>query len=259
MQYYQGIYALEQVERLTPTAFGLWVACPDVAAIAAPGQFVNILVPGFFLRRPISICEIDRAGGRLRLVFEVKGGGTAALAQLRPGDSIDLLAPLGSGFFVNPAKHPVLVGGGIGAPPMLELAKRYGKAAAVVNGFRTAAQAILTDDFARYAGEVTLCTDDGSAGVKGLVTGPLEALLQSGGRDIVYACGPLPMLKAVAALAARYRIRCQVSMEERMACGVGACLGCACRTRKPGGGGAYTHVCTNGPVFEADKILWDEL
>lgn len=259
MQYYQNTYSVEEAAWLNPATASLWVHCPEVAAIAVPGQFVNVKAPGYFLRRPISICEIDRQGGRLRLVVEVRGGGTEVIAHLRPGDSVDITAPLGTGFFVNPAKHPVLIGGGIGVPPLLELCKRYGGAAAVVNGFRSASQEILTEEFTRCTSAFTLCTNDGSAGVAGLVTGPLEELLQAGGRDILYACGPLPMLKAVAALAARYGVRCQVSMEQRMACGVGACLGCACRTKKPDGSGTYTHVCTNGPVFEADKILWDEL
>ena len=251
-------YRIRSMEQLTAAAWSMVIECPEAAAKAQPGQFVNLLPDGgFTLRRPISICGIDKEQGTLRIVFEVRGKGTKALSELRAGDTVNMLAPLGHGFTL-PEKDAsvILVGGGIGTPPMLPLAQYSGKNAVVISGFRNADCAILQEDFAAAGAKTILCTDDGSAGRFGLVTLPLEEEIKAEKPALICACGPLPMLKAAAALAQAYEIPCQVSLEERMGCGIGACLVCACRTKDEHGAEQYQHVCKNGPVFNAQEVIW---
>ncbi len=257
MKYTQGQYPILEKKTLAKEMYSFVILCPGVAAVAAPGQFVHIRANGFTLRRPISICEIDKQKGTLRIVFEVRGNGTAEIARLNKGDLIDMLAPLGHGFTVQEdAKKVVLIGGGIGTPPMLPLAQLYGDRAAVITGFRSASAVILQEDFRKTGAETILCTDDGTAGIHGFVTQPFEALLKHGGVDAVYACGPMPMLKGIAALSRTYGVpMCEVSLEERMACGVGACLGCACKIKR-NDEEYFLHVCKNGPVFNAEEVVW---
>ena len=257
MDYTQGSFPIVRKENLAKNCYSLWVECPAIAAAAQPGQFAHLRAEGFSLRRPISICEIDREQGRLRFVFEERGDGTAALARLNEGGSLDLIAPLGKGFTLHPGKRAALVGGGIGTPPMLELAKAYGKDAAAFLGFRSASAVILEQDFLRTGAAAFLCTDDGTAGIHGFVTQPLEQELQGGGYDIVYACGPKGMLQNVVRLAERYSVPCEVSLEERMGCGVGACLVCACKCVKDGKEW-YAHVCKDGPVFPSEQVVWED-
>lgn len=240
---------------LAPGIFDFTIHCPAMAAQAVPGQFVNIAVPGHTLRRPISICGIDSAAGTLRLVMEVRGEGTQLLSQVGEGQTLDVLGPLGHGFaLLEPDKRAIVVGGGIGVPPLLAAASHYGKNAVACLGFRGAGAVILGEDFAQAGVAVHLATDDGSLGHHGLVTNLLAVQLDSAPTAIVYACGPKPMLGAVAALCAQRGVRCQVSMEERMGCGVGACLVCACRMKTDDGSTAYRHVCKDGPVFEAGEV-----
>lgn len=249
------VYPILSKKTIAPGIFDVWVAYPD-AAKAKPGQFVNIRCEGFTLRRPISICELDAQVGRMRLVFEVRGAGTQWLAKREPGDTLDLLAPLGNGFSLSPAgKRVVFVGGGIGMPPLLGAAKIFGGNADVILGFRSATAAILKGDFEANGNRVTLVTEDGTAGERGLVTAPLARRLIAEPCDAVYACGPKPMLRAVAQEAEKHGVSCYVSMEERMGCGVGACLSCACKVNVDGRE-QYAHVCKNGPVFDAKKIVW---
>ena len=251
-------YRIRSMEQLTAAAWSMVIECPDVAAKAVPGQFVDLLPDGgFTLRRPISICGIDKNAGTLRIVFEVRGKGTKALSELRAGDTVNMLAPLGHGFTLpDQDARVILVGGGIGTPPMLPLAQYSGAKAVVISGFRNQDAVILQDDFAAAGAKTILCTDDGSAGRFGLVTLPLEEEIKAEKPALICACGPLPMLKATAALAEAYEIPCQVSLEERMGCGIGACLVCACRTKDANGDEQYTHVCKNGPVFNAQEVIW---
>lgn len=258
MAYTLGKYTVTDKTKLTASAYSFTVSCPDVAQLANAGQFVHIKVDGFTLRRPISICEIDKASGTIRLVFEVRGEGTNKLATLEKGDKIDILGPLGKGFaLLDKAKKAVVVGGGIGVPPLLQAAKFYGENVTAIIGFRNKDAVILNDDFAKNGCKVVLCTDDGSAGEKGFVTAALAKLLTEEKVDIIYSCGPMAMLKAVAAEAEKAGVRCQVSLEERMGCGVGACLVCACKV-KINGSEHYGHVCKDGPVFEAEEVCFDE-
>ncbi len=235
---------------LRPGAFDLRVKPLEAVRAARPGQFAQIACGAeHFLRRPISLC--DQTGEELRFVYEVKGSGTIWLSRRAPGDTVDILFPLGSGFAVPKNENLLLVGGGLGVPPMLLCARRAEKAHAVL-GFRSAALAILTGEFPC---PTTLMTDDGSLGQKGFVDAAVRDLLKSGGFHRVLACGPKVMLRAVASAAQEFGVPCSVSMEERMACGVGACLVCACKTKTPDGE-TYSQVCRQGPVFDASEVVW---
>lgn len=256
MKYTQGQYIITNKHALAKEIYSFEIKCPEIAEIAAPGQFVHIRTGSFTLRRPISICGINKEKGTLRIVFEIRGEGTSQIARLNSGDFIDMLAPLGHGFTVDENfKKVVLIGGGIGTPPMLPLAQIYGEKAVAISGFRNSAAAILQDDFKSAGAQTILCTDDGSAGIHGFVTQPFKELAEQGGIDAVYACGPMPMLKGIAQICKEKNIYCEISLEERMACGIGACLGCACRTVR-NDEEYFAHVCKDGPVFKAEEVLW---
>ncbi len=256
MKYTQGKYLITAKTAIAREIYSFEISCPEIAAIAVPGQFVHIRTGSFTLRRPISICGIDREKGTLRIVFEIRGEGTAEIARLNKGDTVDMLAPLGHGFTVDQKfNRVVLVGGGIGPPPMLPLAQFYGEKAVAVCGFRNSSAVILQEDLKKSGADTILCTDDGSAGIHGFVTEPFSELAENGGVDAVFACGPMPMLKSIAAICKKKNIYCEVSLEERMACGIGACLGCACRTVR-NDEEYFAHVCKDGPVFNAEEVLW---
>ncbi len=256
MKYTQGTYIITEKQAIARETYSFTISCPEVAAVAQPGQFVHIRAKGFTLRRPISICGIDKESGTLRIVFEIRGDGTSAIAELNKGDLIDMLAPLGHGFTLNDSfKKVILIGGGIGTPPMLPLAAYYGNKATVISGFRSASAVILQDDFGKTGTQTILCTDDGTLGIHGFVTQPFSELVKEGGIDAVYACGPMPMLKGIAGICKENGIFCEISLEERMACGIGACLGCACRTVR-NDEEYFAHVCKDGPVFNAEEVLW---
>ena len=185
-------------------------------------------------------------------MFEIRGEGTEALSHLNTGDCVDMLAPLGNGFEILPSdKKAVVIGGGIGVPPMLEVAKQYQNPVAIL-GFRNASAVILEQDFKRAA-RTMVSTDDGSYGRKGFVSDILLDVLKEETPDILYACGPTPMLKVLKKIASEHHLRLQVSLEERMGCGIGACLVCACKTKKDGKESMH-HVCKDGPVFEAEEV-----
>ena len=247
-------------EELAPGIFSLWITT-GMAKEARPGQFIAVYCRdgSRLLPRPISICEIDPEEERLRLVYRIAGAGTEEFSSLVSGDPVEIMGPLGNGFtLLDSDKTAVVVGGGIGVPPMLQTAKSYGKNATAILGFRSADKIVLTDDFEAQQNRVMLCTDDGSAGHHGVVTDLLKQRFDEGKPDIVYACGPKVMLKFVAKLCAEYGVRCQVSLEERMACGVGACLGCATPIRRDDGSVTYLHVCKDGPVFDAERVVFDD-
>ena len=231
MKYDSKPCKLLSVRQLTGDVFDFVLEAPALAAAAQPGQFAQILVPGHTLRRPISICGIDKAAGTLRFVFQIRGQGTAELAQFQPGSTIEILAPLGNGFPIDPEKRTLLVG---------------------VLGFRNKDAVILEEDFQAAGAKTFIATDDGSYGYHGLVTG----LCQDQEFDCVMACGPAPMLKAVTALAEQRGVPCYVSLEERMACGIGACLGCAVALLNEDGAQYFGHVCKDGPVFESHRVAW---
>ena len=226
-----------------------------LALEARAGQFLHIdCGEGLLLRRPISICSVR--GAKLTFVFEVKGEGTRRLSKALPGQKLDILGPLGNGFSF-PDGDIIVVGGGIGAPPMLFAAESAKSRATAVLGFRDSGGIILKEEFEAACDKVIVATDDGSYGFHGTVLGPLAELLQGGGFEAVMACGPRPMLRAVARLCGERGVPCQVSLEEYMACGVGACLVCACATVK-GGVDRMSRVCRDGPVFDAREVVWGD-
>ena len=244
---------LLQKRELAKDIFDFVVEAPDFAAAAQAGQFAHIYVPGKTLRRPISICGVDRAAGTLRFVFQIRGEGTRMLAGLEEGATLDILAPLGHGFVLGDcSRKAVFVGGGIGVPPLLGVAAQLGEKAIAVLGFRNKDAVILEEDFQAAGAKAFIATDDGSYGHHGLVTD----LCQEQDFDCVMACGPAPMLKAVTALAEQRGVPCYVSLEERMACGIGACLGCAVALNKEDGTQYFGHVCKDGPVFESHRVAW---
>ena len=245
---FQNHYLIIKKEMLTPIMCRLVISCDEVAQAASAGQFVHIKADGFFLRRPISISEIDKTAGTISIVFEQRGEGTKKMLELQESDLIDMLAPLGNGFNTEGIKKALIVGGGIGVFPLLQVAKDC-ENSTVVLGFRNREAVVLEDDFRKYTNDLTICTDDASYGTGGFVTAPFEKAISTGGYDMVCACGPEIMLERVIALAHQFGVRCLISKEERMACGTGACLVCACKAVKDGEE-TMARVCKDGPVFE---------
>lgn len=258
MKYTQGSCPIISKKALAKEIYDMTILCPEMAEAASAGQFVNIKVDGFMLRRPISICGIDKEKGTLRIVFEVRGKGTKALSQLAEGQLVDLIAPLGgNGFKFNGYKKAIIIGGGIGNPPMLPIAEYFGNNSKVISGFRNSSAVILQEDFSKTGAETILCTDDGSAGRKGFVTDALTEEIVKEKPDVIYACGPAVMLRKIVEIAKANGIKSQVSLEERMGCGIGACLVCVCRTIRDGEE-FYSHVCKDGPVFDGEEVNFDE-
>lgn len=231
--------------------FDFTVKAPEIAADVQTGQFLHILCgKDAFLRRPISICDSDSEN--VRFIFEVKGKGTEYLSEYCEGDFIDIMGPLGRGFEIKPEfKKPIIIGGGIGVFPLYKLAKEI--KSDVFLGFRSKDRVVMEDEFKAVSCSVTVGTDDGSYGYNGYIADEAARFIDENGADIIYACGPLPMLRAVKKLAEDRGIPCQVSMEQRMGCGIGACLVCTCETNKPGMDG-QVRVCKDGPVFYSTEV-----
>lgn len=257
MAYLQGAYPITIKRQIACGIYDYTIFCPPVAEQAEPGQFIHIRLDGFTLRRPISICETRPSEGTVRIIFEVRGEGTAKLAEMKVHDTVDLLGPLGNGFSIpSPGSKLIVIGGGIGVPPLLEIARRFRGETTAIIGFRNADAMILKDDFERLGCDTRLATDNGSAGHHGFVTDLLKQRLSEDGAALICACGPMPMLRGVVKLAQDYGIPSQVSLEERMGCGVGACLVCACKTVKDGRE-VFTHVCKDGPVFDGEDVVFE--
>lgn len=235
--------------------FDMWLET-DLAQGAKAGQFICLYThdAAALLPRPISICETDKEKSRLRIVYRVAGKGTAEFSSYKEGDTAKILGNLGNGFPVEAArgKKVFLMGGGIGIPPMLQLAKEMEAQKQIVVGYRNG-ETFLREDLSRY-GQVYIATEDGSVGTKGNV---MDAVAQGGlEAEVIFACGPMPMLRAIKAYAEKVNIPAYISLEEHMACGVGACLGCVAKTRETD---RHSHVhnariCTDGPVFEAKEV-----
>ena len=237
---------------LAADVYSLWIEAEPIVREAKPGQFLSVYTkdPSRLLPRPISICEVDRAAGRLRIVYRVAGAGTEEFAGYRAGDPIAVLGPLGNGFPLKD-KKAFLIGGGIGIPPMLELAKNLTGEKQMILGYRD--ELFLNDEFAPF-GDVYVATEDGSAGTKGNVLDAIRANhLQA---EVIYACGPTPMLRAVKAYAAEQGMECWLSLEEKMACGIGACLACVCQSKEVDHhSNVYNkRICKDGPVFLAGEV-----
>ncbi len=244
-------------EQLKNDIFKFAILSEEMAKVALPGQFLEIRVKDDiepFLRRPISIHKIDKEKNELEFIFQVKGKGTEILAQKQVGDKISILGPLGKGDFrFENHKNIAIIGGGIGVFPLYELARQASKNANVTTylGFRSKDFVVLEDDFKKVSNKVVLTTDDGSYGENGFAINFLKEDCNNQKPDCIYACGPLPMLKAVRDFAMENGISAQVSLEERMGCGIGICLGCAVKDKKADG---YKHVCKDGPVFDINDV-----
>lgn len=239
-------------EMIGTDIFSMIIEAKDIAVQAKPGQFVDLYSTdgSKLLPRPISLCEIDREAGTLRLVYRIAGKGTAEFSKLTAGHTIDVLGPLGNGFNLEEGKA-ILIGGGIGIPPMLQLAKELNCEKSIVLGYRD--EEFLSDEFAPY-GQVYKSSDNGAIGVKGTV---MDAIKEYGIEGThIYACGPTPMLRAIQAYALENGIRAQLSLEERMACGVGACLACVCKSKEVDHHSNVHNkrVCKDGPVFYAEEV-----
>lgn len=247
--YKRGVYTIVSNRRIADAVWKMVVE-GDTSYLTAPGQFVNVELEGKFLRRPISVCDYD--GRTITLIYKVVGGGTEQMSRMPAGGRLDMLTGLGNGFSIGTASEkPLLVGGGVGVPPLYNLAKNLleaGKKVTVVLGFNRAGEVFYYDEFVALGADVFLATADGSRGTKGFVT---DAVTANGLEyDYIYACGPLPMLRA---LAGNFPVPGQYSFEERMGCGFGGCMGCTCKTK-----GGYKRICREGPVLDADEIIWDQ-
>lgn len=229
---------------------------PNICAMAQPGQFVHIACgEGNLLRRPISICDVN--GDQMTIVFQIKGSGTIWLADRKVGDTLDVIGPQGNGItYDGMGQNPVFIGGGVGVPPMLyamKKAKAMGKNPTAILGFRNKDLVMLEAEFSQY-GNVMICTDDGSYVQKAFVSDVLKGHIDQ--FSDVYACGPHGMLRALAGIAEENALPCFVSMEERMGCGIGACLVCACALKAAGMEVKQGHVCKDGPVFNSKEVVW---
>ena len=242
----QSIFEVLSNKALTDSVYKM-VLAGDTSAITAAGQFVNIQLDGLFLRRPISVCDYD--ADTLTIVYKVVGKGTEAMSKMAPGTKLDILTGLGNGYDLSLAgKKPVLLGGGVGVPPMYNLAKKLlaqGCEVQVILGFNTQSEIFYEQEFKDLGCSVTVTTVDGSYGVKGFVTTALETMDYT----YFYTCGPEPMLKAIFRAS---RTSGQMSFEERMGCGFGACMGCSCKTLT-----GYKRICKEGPVMKKEEILWE--
>ena len=244
--YKRDMYTVLENKKIAKDVF-LMVLEGDTKYITAPGQFINILVEGFYLRRPISICDWDDK--TITIIYKVVGKGTEAMAEMLPGKKLDILTGLGNGFTTQPgSEKPLVIGGGVGAPPMYGVAKHLvekGLKPTVILGFTSKDDVFYEEEFKALGCEVYVTTNDGSYGTKGFVTDVIKNLE---GYDYFYTCGPLPMLKAVA-----MGTECsgQLSFEERMGCGFGGCMGCSCKTLT-----GNKRICTEGPVLLKEEIIW---
>lgn len=241
----QSIFTVLSNEKIAVNTFKT-VLEGDTSAITASGQFINIKLDGFYLRRPISVCDYD--GESLTIIYKVVGKGTEYMAGLSKGDKLDILTGLGNGYdLTKSGNNPLLIGGGAGVPPMYNLCRKLlaeGKKPTVIMGFNTSDEIFYEEEFKKLGAEVIVATADGSKGVKGFVTDAMKGVSYS----YIYTCGPEPMLKAVYNAAESGG---QFSFEERMGCGFGACMGCSCETKY-----GNKRICKDGPVLDKEEIIW---
>ena len=241
----QDFYTITENIKLTKNVY-LMKLSGDTSAITRPGQFINIQLEGRFLRRPISVCDCTE--GEITILYKTVGGGTLQMSRMTPGQTLDVLTGLGNGFDLScSGEAPLLVGGGVGIPPMYLLCKNLlsaGKKPAVILGFNTKEEVFFEEEFKALGVETTVTTVDGSYGVKGFVTDAMKQRRYS----YFYTCGPMPMFRAIEACAVTSG---QFSFEERMGCGFGACMGCSCRTKY-----GSKRICKDGPVLTREEIIW---
>lgn len=250
-------------EKIANGTYKLTLFAPYIAHNVVPGQFVHIKIPkdsSLILRRPISVNGIDEDNGTIDLVYQLVGKGTKLLSSLKPNEvDIDLIGPLGKGYSVKSSvKSLCLVGGGCGVAPLKLAAQKwsYLDITACI-GFKNKSAAYQLDDFQNLCSQVFISTDDGSLGEKCFATDALIKLLEKQSPDLILGCGPVPMLKALQRISKKYNIPCQISLEERMGCGIGGCLVCSCAIIT-NNGWDYKRVCVDGPVFNSQEVMFDE-
>ena len=245
----QSIFEIVENTHLTDLCMRM-ILKGDITDISAPGQFINIKLDGLFLRRPISVCDVSKKDSTVTIIYKIVGKGTEQMADMSVGDKLDILTGLGNGYDLSlSGDKPVLIGGGVGVPPMYMLAKELlaqGKAVTVILGFNTASEVFYEDEFNTLGCKVFVTTVDGTKGLKGFVTDALKEIDYT----YFYTCGPEPMLKA---LFSSTKTSGQLSFEERMGCGFGACMGCSCKTIY-----GNKRICKDGPVLKKEEILWQK-
>ncbi len=241
----QGIYKITENAKIAKDIFKM-VLSGDTSEIKKPGQFINIKINNFFLRRPISVCDYDKES--ITIIYKVVGEGTKEMSNIKPGKQLDILTGLGNGYDTSKSGiDPLLIGGGVGIPPLYNLCKlliSYGKTPQVILGFNTKEEIFYEKEFKDLGAKVYVCTIDGSYGKKGFVTDVIKNLNYT----YFYTCGPMPMFKAIENVV---KTSGQYSFEERMGCGFGACMGCSCKTKY-----ANKRICKEGPVLEREEIIW---
>lgn len=241
----QGNFEIKENLKIAKDVYKM-VLSGDASDIKKPGQFINIKLEGFFLRRPISVCDYDKDS--VTIIYKVVGNGTEVMSKMEPGDKIDVLTGLGNGFDTEKSGDvPVLIGGGVGVPPMYNLAKKLiaeGRKPIAVIGFNRAEEIFYKDEFEALGIKTYVTTADGSVGIKGFVTDALKDINYT----YIYTCGPEPMLRAVYNAS---KTSGQFSFEERMGCGFGACMGCSCKTKY-----GNKRICKDGPILEKEEIIW---
>ena len=244
--YKKGIYTIGENTKIAKDVYFMTLF-GDTSFITAPGQFINIQLEGFYLRRPISICDWNHE--KIDIIYKVVGAGTEAMAEMKAGDKLDILTGLGNGFTINSeTKAPLVIGGGVGTPPMYNLAKQLiaaGQKPTVILGFTSKDDVFYEEQFKALGCDVYVTTNDGSYGTKGFVTDVIKNLE---GYDYFYTCGPEPMLKAISGAT---ECSGQLSFEERMGCGFGGCMGCSCKTLT-----GYKRICKEGPIMLKEEIIW---
>lgn len=253
-----------KMEKLTDSIYSMKIKSEYISLNAMPGQFVHLKCSegiNPLLRRPFSICRVNRIKRTFDVAFEVKGIGTSYLAKKQSGSLLSVMGPLGRPFNIADSyKKVCIIGGGLGVFPLLFLLDELKKQVQcnVFLGFKTREHAVYVEEFAKSGRNVAISTEDGSSGYKGLVTDIFKRNIKGENYDIIYACGPFPMLQEVAKIARENRVKCQVSLEERMGCGIGACLVCACKTKQGDDDWKYSSVCKDGPVFWSDEVIFHE-
>lgn len=243
---YQGWYEIKSNRELCPNVFEMKLT-GDTSCIKNSGQFINIKCDGLYLRRPISICEYSE--GELTIIYKVVGKGTTQMSKMKPGEKLDCLVGLGNGFTIKDEKKSVVIGGGVGVPPLYQLCKDLiasGKSVSAVLGFNTKSEVFYEEEFKKLGVNVVVTTVDGSYGMKGFVTNALPTL----DYEYYYTCGPQAMLKAIHKSETHPG---QLSFEERMGCGFGACMGCTCKTLY-----GNKRICLDGPILESEEVRWED-
>lgn len=250
-------------EKINKDVYKFTVQSEELAKNSKPGQFIEVKCSkgmNVFLRRPFSISDIDEQKGIIEFIFQIRGKGTNELSEFEVNSNIDILGPLGNGFLIdNKYKCVAVIGGGVGIFPLYGLLKRLKSQNSVFLGFRDKSQIIIENNFRNLGDSTFISTDDGSFGMSGRITDIFIEEMKKSEYDIIYACGPKPMLKEVQKISIAAKIPCQLSLEEQMGCGVGACLGCACKNKANNDDEwTYKHICVDGPVFWGNEVIFDE-